>query len=437
MKDFLVHPSDITDSEIVVPGDKSISHRALMLGAIADGKTEIDGLLIGDDCLATMAALESMGVTVDRPTENRAIVHGVGMDGLSAPISDLYLGNSGTGMRLLAGLLCGQPFNSTLTGDRSLSNRPMKRVITPLTMMGARIDSRKGMPPLAIQGGQRLAGINYPLPIASAQVKSAILLAGLHARGETIVVEPAVTRDHSERMLRAMGAVIDASDGRIRLAGQQSLRATGIEVPGDLSSAAFFIVAALICPDCELILKNVGVNPTRTGVIEILRDMGGDIEVSNPRMCGEEPVADLVVRSSDLKAITVPAEKVSLAIDEFPVLFVAAAAASGISRFSGLEELKVKESDRVDAMVNGLRALGVTANETPEGAEILGGEFTGGEIETRGDHRIAMAFAVAAMRASGDVRIRNVEAVATSFPGFAELFESAGGSISVADGEEL
>lgn len=435
MTDFLVTPAATTSGEITVPGDKSISHRALMLGAIAEGTTDVQGLLVGEDCLATLAALESLGVQIDRPSETRAVVHGVGMDGLSAPDNDLYLGNSGTGMRLLAGLLSGQAFDSTLTGDKSLSGRPMKRIITPLTMMGAKIDSRQGLPPLQVEGGHKLSGINYPLPVASAQVKSAVLLAGLYARGETVVVEPAVTRDHTERMLRTMGTVIDASGGRIRLAGSQTLKAADIEVPGDLSSAAFFIVAGLISPDCELLIRNVGVNPTRTGVIEILRDMGGDIQVQDPRMCGEEPVADLLVKSSALEAINVPAERVSLAIDEFPILFVAAAAADGISRFSGLEELRVKESDRIDAMVQGLRALGITANETPEGAEILGGEFAGGEIDSRGDHRIAMSLAIAGTRASGEVRIRDVDAVNTSFPGFAELVGSLGGAIVIMDGE--
>jgi len=435
MRDFLVTPSVAASSEITVPGDKSISHRALMLGAVASGNTEIDGLLVGEDCLATLGAMEAMGVTIERPSQTSAVVHGVGMDGLSAPNGDLDLGNSGTGMRLLAGLLCGQSFDSRLRGDGSLSRRPMKRIITPLTMMGARIDSHEGMPPLEIEGGHRLSGINYPLPVASAQVKSAVLLAGLYARGETVVVEPAVTRDHTERMLKTLGAVIDASDGRVRLAGQQTLTGARIEVPGDLSSAAFFIVAGLISENCELVLKNVGVNPTRTGVIEILREMGADIEVRSPRMCGEEPAADLVVRSSRLEAISLPADKVSLAIDEFPILFVAAAAAEGISRFSGLEELRVKESDRVDAMVQGLRALGVTANETAEGAEILGGDFTGGDVDSRGDHRIAMALAVAGMRASGAVRIRDVDAVDTSFPGFADLFTSVGGSLTVTGGE--
>lgn len=435
MKDFRVTPSAVTGSDISVPGDKSISHRALMLGALADGDTRIEGLLVGEDCLATLGALEAMGVQIERPTETTARIRGVGLHGLRAPAEDLYLGNSGTGMRLFAGLLAGQSFSSVLTGDKSLSQRPMKRVITPLTMMGAEIGSREGLPPLRISGGRKLRGISYPLPVASAQVKSAVLLAGLYARGETVVTEPAVTRDHTERMLRSMGATLQTTEHGIRLAGGGSLTATGIEVPGDLSSASFFIVAALISDASNLIIRNVGVNPTRVGVIEILRDMGADISILNPRLCGEEPVADLQVRSSALHGIDVGAERVSLAIDEFPILFIAAAAAEGISRFSGLEELRVKESDRISAMVAGLKSLGITANDTPAGAEILGGAFQGGAVESCGDHRIAMSFAVAGMRAAGEVRIRDVAAVDTSFPGFAASFSAIGGSIDTLNGD--
>jgi len=431
MKEFLLSPAPLSSAELRVPGDKSVSHRALMLGAIANGTTTVEGLLVGEDCLATLRALEAMGVSVDRPAATSARIDGVGPHGLKAAASPLDLGNSGTAMRLFAGLLSGQAFDSTLTGDQSLSRRPMKRVITPLTMMGARIDSRDGLPPLTVHGGGKLAAITYELPVASAQVKSAILLAGLYAHGETFVSEPAVTRDHTERMLRAMGVSLFAEGGRIRLPGWQALQATHIEVPGDLSSAAFFIVAGLIAENCELLIEGVGVNPTRLGVIQILRDMGGDIEVENPRLAGEEPIADLRVRSSKLRALEVGPERVSLAIDEFPVLFIAAAAAEGISRFSGLEELRVKESDRIAAMVSGLRALGITANDTAGGAEILGGRFDGGVVDSFGDHRVAMAFAVAATRAAGPVTVRDVATVDTSFPGFADSLAVIGADVEV------
>ncbi len=433
MTDFVISPSALSGGSISVPGDKSVSHRALMFGAIAEGTTRIEGLLAGEDCLATLAALQALGVSIERPTDTSAVVHGVGMHGLEAPGGDLDLGNSGTAMRLFAGLLAAQPFPSVLTGDASLTKRPMARVITPLSMMGADIASGDGKPPLRISGGAKLTGISYAQPMASAQVKSAILLAGLYARGETYISEPAVSRDHTERMLRAMGVRLSAEDQHVRMPGEQSLTALDVQVPGDLSSAAFFIVGALLAKDCELLLKNVGVNPTRVGIIEILRDMGADISIENPALYGEEPVADLRVRSSQLKGIDVAPERVSLAIDEFPILFIAAAGARGISRFGGLEELRVKESDRIASMVAGLRALGITANETAAGAEILGGEIGGGTVSSHGDHRIAMSFAVAGTRAAAPVRVRDVAPVATSFPGFAELFAGLGGEISAED----
>ncbi len=432
--DFLVLPSGLASGNVDVPGDKSISHRALMLGAVAEGRTEVKGLLLGDDCVATLAALKAMGVRIEQPNVATAIIEGVGLHGLTRPDGDLDLGNSGTGMRLLTGLLCGQDFDSRLTGDASLSRRPMARVIKPLTLMGAAIDSADGRPPLAIQGGKRLVGITYELPVASAQVKSAILLAGLYARGETFVTEPAITRDHTERLLSAMGVSLSAESGRVRMPGQQALKATGIDVPGDLSSAAFLILAALLGDGCELLIRRVGVNPTRTGVIEILREMGAQISLENPALLGEEPAADLRVRSSVLQAIELDADRVSSAIDEFPVLFVAAAAARGVSRFSGLAELRVKESDRIAAMVQGLRALGIAATETQDGAEISGGDFTGGTIDSHGDHRVAMAFAVAATRAAGPVQIHDVQTVDTSFPGFMPCLQALGIGISRRDG---
>ena len=428
--DYLILPSALTSSTVEVPGDKSISHRALMLGAVADGDTDISGLLMGEDCIATLEALRAMGVAIEQTGATTLRVTGAGLDGLRAPAGELDLGNSGTAMRLFAGLLSGQAFDTTLVGDASLTRRPMQRVIAPLTMMGASIDSDDGTPPLRIAGGRDLAGISYSLPVASAQVKSAVLLAGLYARGETFVREPAVTRDHTERMLRTMGVTLTAGDRHVQLAGGQRLTGSAIAVPGDLSSAAFLILAALLADDCEFHIRNVGVNPTRTGVLQILRDMGAEIALENARMCGEEPVADLRVSSSDLSGVDVDPELVSLAIDEFPVLFVAAAAARGTSRFSGIAELRVKESDRIAAMVQGLRALGIAAKETGDGAEILGGDFGGGAIDSHGDHRIAMSFAVAATRASAAVTVRDVAAVDTSFPGFADCLASTGASIS-------
>lgn len=424
--DYLVAPSAVSSAAIRVPGDKSISHRALMLGALADGTTRISGLLVGDDCLATLGALERLGVKIERSAETDAVVHGCGVGGFRTPDGPLDLGNSGTAMRLFAGLLAGQQVEATLTGDESLSRRPMRRVITPLAMMGASIDSDEGTPPLRLNATEPLRAIDYRMPVASAQVKSALLLAGLGASGEMHITEPGVTRDHTERMLRSMGVAIMAEEGRVRMPGGQTLEATDIEVPGDLSSATFPLLAALLGQDAEVRIEGVGLNPTRTGVIDILRDMGADIRVENPRMLGDEPAADLVARSSRLRGVTVTADRVSVAIDEFPALFVAAARAEGISRFHGLEELRVKESDRVSAMVGGLRELGVAANEVETGAEILGGPLRGGRVESRGDHRIAMAFAVAAAGASAPVEIADVEAVNTSFPGFEDTMRALG-----------
>jgi 3-phosphoshikimate 1-carboxyvinyltransferase len=428
--DFLVLPSALESGSIAVPGDKSISHRALMLGSIALGKTVVSGFLAGEDCLATMRALRQMGVPIDEIDEATLQITGVGLHGLQAPKNPLDLGNSGTAMRLMAGLLCGQSFASSLKGDESLSGRPMQRIIEPLSAMGAIIDSNDGKPPLELAGGTELAAINYQLPVASAQVKSAILLAGLYAVGETFITEPAITRDHTERMLRSMGVSLNAENGRIRMPGQQILKAADIEVPGDLSSAAFLIVAALLAPNCELLIQNVGVNPTRSGVLQILREMGADIQMENARLFGDEPVVDLRVRSSVLKGIDVDSALVPLAIDEFPVLFIAAAAASGVTRFSGIGELRIKESDRIDAMAKGLRKLGITVNEKDDTAEVHGASFSAGTIDSHGDHRIAMSFAVAATIADDAVQIRNVDTVNTSFPGFSECMGTIGLNIT-------
>jgi 3-phosphoshikimate 1-carboxyvinyltransferase len=428
---FVVEPSALVSGSVAAPGDKSISHRALMLGAVADGVTTINGFLAGDDCLATLAALRAMGVSIDEHEDGSLNVRGVGLDGLSAPAQPLDLGNSGTAMRLFAGLLSGQSFRSELTGDESLRGRPMGRVIKPLTMMGARIEADDGKPPLSIDGRSPLDGIVYRLPVASAQVKSAILLAGLYADGDVAIVEPAVTRDHTERMLRSMGADLSQGETQIMMRGGQRLSGTSIEVPADLSSAAFVLVAALLSADAAVTVPGVGVNPTRTGVIDILKDMGADISVDNVRLFGEEPVADVTARASRLAGIDVDPARVSLAIDEFPLLFVAAAAAEGKTSFSGIGELRVKESDRITSMVQGLRALSVPVDESDDGAVVHGGKLYGGTVQSHGDHRVAMSFAVAGTVAEWAVRVADVSSVNTSFPGFADCLNAVGADISI------
>lgn len=413
---------------LVVPGDKSVSHRAIMLASLADGTSRIEGFLEGEDARATEAIFRRLGVSIEAPGPGQRVVHGVGIDGLRAPDGPLDCGNAGTGMRLLAGLLAGQPFDSVLVGDTSLSRRPMKRVTVPLARMGARIDTADGgMPPLHIHGGSALQGIELVTEVASAQVKSALLLAGLYARGTTTVREPHPTRDYTERMLQALGWPIVFSPGYARLEGGHRLAARDIVVPADFSSAAFFIVAASVVPGSDLLLERVGMNPRRTGLLHVLRAMGADIEETPAGEQGGEPVSDLRVRHAPLRGIDVPTEHVADMIDEFPALFVAAACATGATVVSGAAELRVKESDRIAAMANGLRALGVDVDEAPDGATIQGGAaLQGGTIESHGDHRIAMAFAIAAQRAAGEVRIRDVDNVATSFPGFDTLARGAG-----------
>ena len=431
---FIVNPTELGSGTLQAPGDKSISHRALMFGAIAEGVTRIRGFLPGEDCLSTMQALRALGVRIEHDGATNVTVHGVGLRGLHAPQGPLDLGNSGTAMRLFAGLLAGQAFDSELFGDASLSARPMARVITPLAEMGAEILGNKGRPPLRIHGGRQLHGIDYRMPVASAQVKSAVLLAGLYADGVTSVTEPAITRDHSERMFSAMGAQLDTADGCVRLQPGVPLKAVDIEVPADLSSATFPMLAALLARDSKLELLRVGVNPTRDGVLQILRAMGARISVTQQSMSGAEPLGNLQVQSSTLSGIHVDPALVPLAIDEFPALFVAAAAARGTTEFRGLEELRVKESDRIAAMAQGLAALGIEVEELRDGARITGGQFRGGTVESCGDHRIAMAFAVAGTVADGPVRINDVASVATSFPGFERLLRELGADIcSVAE----
>ncbi len=411
---------------IVIPGDKSVSHRSVLLGAIAEGTTEVEGFLESEDCLATLNAMRNMGVSVERPAPGRVVVDGVGLGGLAAPTAALDMGNAGTAMRLSMGLLAGQRFDSTLTGDASLTRRPMERAAMPLRLMGARIETTGGRPPVSIRGGGALTAIDYDLTVPSAQVKSAILIAGLYAAGETKITEHAVTRDHTERMLRAFGADVRTHNGVVAIAGGQRLHGTRLRVPGDISSAAFFIVAATLAAEGAFVIEDVGVNPTRTGVLEILKLMGADIRLTNERRFGDEPVADLVVKKSALRGIEVPRALVPLAIDEFPVLFVAAAAAAGVTVVSGAAELRVKESDRIAVMATGLHALGIEADPRPDGMRIVGGRLGGGTVDSHGDHRIAMAFAVAALKAHDRIDIHDVANVATSFPGFPALARGAG-----------
>ncbi|MGN6226401.1 MAG: 3-phosphoshikimate 1-carboxyvinyltransferase [Dyella sp.] len=430
--DWTSRPAGPLKGVVRVPGDKSVSHRAMMLGAIAEGVTHIHGFLEGEDTRATAAVMQQLGVRIDARADGERVVHGVGLHGLRAAAGALDCGNAGTGMRLLTGLLAGQAFDSMLIGDESLSKRPMRRVTDPLAQMGARIESDEGLPPLRVRGGQHLHGIRYTLPVASAQVKSALLLAGLYAQGETEVIEPHPTRDYTERMLAAFGWPIEFSPGRARLSGGHVLRATEVRVPADFSSAAFFLVAGSIVPGAELRLPAVGLNPRRTGLLQALRLMGADIRVENEGESGGEPVGDLVVRHAPLHGIELPEALVPDMIDEFPALFVAAAAAEGATVVRGAAELRVKESDRLASMAAGLQALGVNVEERPDGATIHGGPIGSGTIDSHGDHRIAMSFAVAGLIATGPVRIGDCANVATSFPGFMELANGCGFDLGVA-----
>ena len=439
---YVTKPGGKLFGEFRVPGDKSISHRSIMLGSLAEGTTEVTGFLEGEDSLATLQSFRDMGVVIEGPHRGRVTVHGVGLHGLKTPPNALYLGNSGTSMRLLSGLMSGQNFDVEMTGDDSLSKRPMNRVANPLREMGAVIESAEnGRPPLKIkgrekiEGGQPLKGIHYVLPMASAQVKSCLLLAGLYAEGETTVIEPAPTRDHTERMLKGFGYPVEVDGPKVTVRPGGKLTATKIDVPSDVSSAAFFMVAATIAKDSDIILQHVGINPTRIGVINILRLMGANIEMLNQREVGGEPVADLRIRSAQLKGIQIPEDQVPLAIDEFPSIFIAASCAEGTTVLTGAEELRVKESDRIQAMVDGLQILGVDAQGTEDGAIIKGfgseGSFNGGEVDSVDDHRIAMSFTIASLRANAPIVVKDCANVATSFPGFVELASGAGIQVSV------
>lgn len=430
VKEYQVAPGVAVGGEVRVPGDKSISHRSLMLGGIATGETRIRGFLASEDCLATLSALAALGVAIERPEPTRVIIQGVGGAGLHGAATALDMGNAGTAMRLSMGLLAGQPFATTLVGDASLMRRPMERVAGPLRQMGAHITTHDGRPPVLLHGGRLLDGIDYTMPMASAQVKSAVLLAGLTAKGCTRVTEPAPTRDHTERMLAAFGVSVERAGATVSLIGGQPLTGTAIDVPADFSSAAFFLVAGVLAAHEGLRLRNVGVNPTRTGLLQMLQLMGARIAV-HPHGAGldtvGEPVADLEVHASDLRGIEVPAALVPLAIDEFPVFFIAAACATGETVVHGAEELRVKESDRLAVMAEGLATLGVDHTLLPDGIRIRGGHgFSGGTVDSHGDHRIAMSFAVASLKAREPIRILDVANVATSFPGFVELAQSVG-----------
>jgi 3-phosphoshikimate 1-carboxyvinyltransferase len=431
---YKISPGGGLAGSVRVPGDKSISHRAVMLGALADGVSEVRGFLTGEDCLCTMKAFQAMGVRVDTLAPAHLRVHGAGLRGLKAPTAALDLGNSGTSMRLMSGLLAGQRFETILTGDESLSRRPMRRIVDPLRQMGAHIETtERGTAPLHIYPAAALKGISYRSPVSSAQVKSGILLAGLYADGKTEVFEPEPSRDHSERMLRAFGVEVEVEPGRAALRGGQPLRATDIEVPADISSAAFFMVGAAIVPGSEITLTAVGINPTRTGIIDILRRMGVLIETANVRQFGGEPVADLRVRGpARLRGVEIGHDLVALAIDEMPAVFIAAACAEGETVVSGAAELRVKESDRIAAMCDGLAALGADVEALPDGARIRGGRLGGGTIDSRGDHRIAMSFAMAALRAGAAITILDCANVNTSFPGFVGLAAGAGLPIAAA-----
>lgn len=432
---FEVTPGGQLQGTLRVPGDKSISHRSIMLGSLAEGTTVVEGFLDGEDNLATLNAFRAMGVEIEGPDKGKVTIHGVGMHGLKAPEEPVYLGNAGTSIRLLAGLMAPQAFDITMTGDESLSKRPMRRVTEPLASMGAVLRTEDdGSPPIRVEGGKQLKAMHYQMPMASAQVKSCVLLAGLYAEGETCVTEPAPTRDHTERMLRGFGYEVRVEGSTACLTGGGKLTARDIDVPADISSATFFMVGAAISEGSDITLQHVGINPTRIGVVNILRLMGADLRIENEREIGGEPVADIRVKGSKLKGINIPEDQVPLAIDEFPALFVAAACAEGETVLTGAEELRVKESDRIQVMADGLQILGVDATPTPDGMIIRGGPIGSGTVESHGDHRTAMSFAMAALRAEGPITIMNCDNVNTSFPGFASLAQDAGLGISQRSG---
>ncbi len=427
MSNYITSISGPLNGSIKVPGDKSISHRSIMLGSIADGVTRVSGFLEGEDSLATLNAFRDMGVKIER-NGSKVTINGVGKYGLKEPISSLNLGNSGTSIRLMSGLLSAQSFDSELCGDESLSKRPMGRVIEPLRLMGADISGNDSKPPLLIKGGKQLSSIEYTLPVASAQIKSCLLLAGLYSDGKTTIIENGISRDHTERMLKGFGYDVTSSSNTISLMGGGSLKSCDIEVPSDISSAAFFMVAGCISENSSIVLEAVNINPTRTGVIDILRLMGGNIELLNQRLQAGELIADIKVTSSELKGIEIPENLVPLAIDEFPVLFIAASCAKGETVLTGARELRVKESDRIQVMADGLTSLGIDNEVLDDGIRIIGGEFKEqtSSIKSHHDHRISMAFAIASVKSKFNIEIEGVDNVKTSFPNFVELANSIG-----------
>ncbi|MFC4349200.1 3-phosphoshikimate 1-carboxyvinyltransferase [Kordiimonas lipolytica] len=440
MPSLISSPRSPLNGTVKVPGDKSISHRSIMLSALAVGKSEVTGLLEGEDVLATAEAMRAMGARVERIGEGHWVVHGVGIGGLQTPDNVIDMGNSGTSTRLIMGLIASHDITVTMTGDASLRGRPMGRVIDPLTTMGATFSARDGkFLPLTVTGSQNPLPIDYTTPMASAQVKSAVLLAGLNTPGVTTVREKVATRDHTERMLKSMGAEIETAeeDGLyvVRLTGQPELKPVNFEVPGDISSSAFLLVAASIIPGSDITVENVGMNPLRTGIVHALKAMGADIEILNERTLGGEPVADLRVRAAKLKAVSELPVDPSTMIDEFPVLFCAAAVAEGTSRFKGLEELRVKESDRLAVMAAGLKANGVELTEFEDGIEIrgAGGKVKGGGIvATHLDHRIAMSFSVLGQMAESAITIDDAAPIQTSFPVFIDLLTGLGAGLKLA-----
>ena len=431
MSKFIANPANNLQGKLKVPGDKSISHRSIMLGSLASGVTNVSGFLEGEDALSTLNAFQQMGVKIERDGD-KVTIHGVGINGLQKPSAPLNLGNSGTSIRLMSGILAAQDFDCEMIGDESLSKRPMGRVITPLESMGAVIESNDGKPPLKVKGGQTLKAIHYDLPIASAQVKSCVLLAGLYAEGTTCVTEPAPTRDHTERMLKGLGYDVSVNDNQMCVTGGGELTATDIQVPSDISSSAFFMVAAAISKDADITLEGVNINPTRTGVIDILKLMGANLTLDNEREIGGELLADINIKSSNLKGINIPEALVPLAIDEFPAVFIAASCAQGETVLTGAKELRVKESDRIQVMADGLDILGIENQVLEDGIKIQGGKFgkPTGVIESHHDHRISMSFAVASLRCDYPIEINGVDNVKTSFPNFVDLANSAGMNIT-------
>ena len=410
--------------EVTIPGDKSISHRAVMFGSLAEGTTEVTNFLQGADCLSTISCFRELGIEIEN-TPDRILIHGKGLHGLSEPADTLDTGNSGTTTRLISGILAGQSFTTVLNGDASIQTRPMKRIITPLSMMGADIISLKdnGCAPLRICGGQ-LHGITYESPVASAQVKSCVLLAGLYADAPTSVIEPVLSRNHTELMLTGFGAKVTSSGTTATIEPEPDLKGMKIEVPGDISSAAYFLAAGLIIPNSEILIKNVGINPTRDGILRVAKEMGGDITVLNQKTSGGEPTCDLLVRSSSLKGVTVGGEIIPTLIDEIPMIAVMACFAEGTTIIKDAQELKVKESNRIDTVVTNLKAMGAHIEATDDGMIIEGGHpLHGAVIDSHLDHRIAMSFAVGALGADGETKIEGAECVKISYPEFYETLE--------------